>query len=64
MKIVRYVCRVWRWWCELWRIDWDELARIDSHKWESKTEYHWRLSGPHHDHGRVARSAESAKRLS
>ncbi|MEN6334622.1 MAG: hypothetical protein ABFE01_10190 [Phycisphaerales bacterium] len=46
MGIVRCLCRIWRCWCGLWRIDWDDLTGIDSHRWESKMEFHGRLSGP------------------
>lgn len=47
MTIVRHLYRVWQWWRELWQIHWDESTGIDSHKWESKTEFRRRLSRSH-----------------
>jgi hypothetical protein len=48
MKIVpNGLRRAWRWWCSIWQLRWEDMTRIDYHKWESRMEIHQRLSEPH-----------------
>ena len=44
MKMMELLGLMWHCWCDLWRLNWDEVADIDSHKWDSKMEMRARLS--------------------
>jgi len=49
MKMVKCIRSLWRLWCDLWQLRWEEFPGIDYSKWESKVEMRCRLSGPTRD---------------